>query len=155
VETNLEATGTPGAAVTSLRQRLEQHRANPACSSCHAVMDPIGFALENFDQIGKWRDVDGGTPVNASGKLVDGTPLNGPASLRRALLDRREAFVGVTTEKLLTYALGRRVEYFDMPAVRTIVRDAGRSDYRLSALVVGIVRSLPFQMKRKEGGTRP
>jgi Protein of unknown function (DUF1592)/Protein of unknown function (DUF1588)/Protein of unknown function (DUF1587)/Protein of unknown function (DUF1585)/Protein of unknown function (DUF1595)/Planctomycete cytochrome C len=155
VETNLEAKAAPGAVLTSLRQRLEQHRANPTCAACHAVMDPIGFALENFDQIGAWRDVDGGAPVNASGKLVDGTALNGPASLRQALLDRREAFVAATTEKLLTYALGRRVEYFDMPAVRTIVRDAGRSDYRFSALVVGIVKSLPFQMKRKEGGTRP
>jgi hypothetical protein len=155
VETNLETTATPGAPITSLRQRLEQHRVNPTCSSCHAVMDPIGFALENFDQIGKWRDVDGGAPVNASGTLVDGTALNGPASLRQALLGRREAFVGATTEKLLTYALGRRVEYFDMPAVRTIVRDAGRQDYRFSALVVGIVKSLPFQMKRKEGGSRP
>jgi hypothetical protein len=149
VETNLEPAVTPGAALTSLRQRLEQHRANPTCSSCHAVMDPIGFALENFDQIGKWRDVDGGAPVNASGKLVDGSPLSGPASLRKALLDRREAFVGATSEKLLTYALGRRVEYFDMPTVRTIVRDAGRSDYRFSSLVVGIVSSLPFQMKVK------
>jgi Protein of unknown function (DUF1592)/Protein of unknown function (DUF1588)/Protein of unknown function (DUF1587)/Protein of unknown function (DUF1585)/Protein of unknown function (DUF1595) len=150
VETNLEPTGTPGAANTSLRQRLEQHRANPTCASCHAVMDPIGFALENFDQIGAWRDVDGGAPVNASGTLVDGTPLDGPASLRQALLGRREAFVGAATEKLLTYALGRRVEYFDMPAVRTIVRDASRSEYRFSALVVGIVRSLPFQMKKKQ-----
>jgi hypothetical protein len=149
VETNLEPTGTPGAAITSLRQRLEQHRANATCSSCHAVMDPIGFALENFDQIGKWRDVDGGAPVNAAGTLVDGTPLSGPASLRQALLSRREAFVGATTEKLLTYALGRRVEYFDMPTVRTIVRDAGRSEYRFSAVVVGIVKSLPFQMKKK------
>ena len=113
-------------------------------------MDPIGFALENFDQIGKWRDVDGGAPVNASGKLVDGTALSGPASLRKALLDRREAFVGATTEKLLTYALGRRVEYFDMPTVRTIVRDAGRNDDRFSSLVIGIVRSLPFQMKQKQ-----
>jgi hypothetical protein len=155
VETNLEKTVTPGAALTSLRQRLEQHRADPSCSSCHAVMDPLGFALENFDLIGKWRDVDGGAPVNASGKLVDGTALSGPASLRQALLGRREAFVGATTEKLLTYALGRRVESFDMPAVRAIVRDAGRNDYRLSALVVGIVKSLPFQMKRKEGGLRP
>jgi Protein of unknown function (DUF1592)/Protein of unknown function (DUF1588)/Protein of unknown function (DUF1587)/Protein of unknown function (DUF1585)/Protein of unknown function (DUF1595)/Planctomycete cytochrome C len=155
VETNLEKTVTPGAAPTSLRQRLEQHRANPSCSSCHAVMDPIGFALENFDLVGKWRDVDGGVPVNASGQLVDGTTFDGPASLRQALLSRREAFVGATTEKLLTYALGRRVEYFDMPTDRAIVRDAGRNDYRLSALVVGIVKSLPFQMKRKEGGLRP
>src|SRR6185503_12239144 len=152
VETNLDAAGTPGAVVSSLRQRLEQHRSNPTCSSCHAVMDPIGFALENFDQIGKWREVDGGVPVNASGTLVDGTPLNGPASLRQALLGRREAFVGATTEKLLTYALGRRVEYFDMPTIRAIVRDAGRSEYRFSSLVVGIVKSLPFQMKRKELG---
>lgn len=152
VETNLEPAATSGAALTSLRQRLEQHRANPTCSSCHAVMDPIGFALENFDPIGKWRDVDGGAPVNASGKLVDGTALSGPASLRKALLDRREAFVGATSEKLLTYALGRRVEYFDMPTVRTIVRDAGRSDDRFSSLVVGIVRSLPFQMKVKTAG---
>jgi len=150
VETNLEAKVTAGGAIPSLRQRLEQHRANPACASCHAVMDPIGFALENFDQIGTWREVDGGAPINASGRLVDGTPLDGPASLRQALLDRRDVFIAVTTEKLLTYALGRRVEHFDMPTVRTIVRDAARDDYRFSALVVGIVRSLPFQMKRKE-----
>jgi hypothetical protein len=150
VETNLEAKSAPGAAIPSLRQRLEQHRANPSCASCHAVMDPIGFALENFDQIGAWREIDGTTPVNASGKLVDGTSLDGPASLRQALLDRREAFATATTEKLLTYALGRRVEYFDMPTIRTIVRDAGRIDYRFSALVAGIVKSLPFQMKRKE-----
>jgi hypothetical protein len=149
VESNLEPSATPGAPSTSLRQRLEQHRANPSCASCHAVMDPLGFALENFDQIGKWRDVDGGVAVNAAGKLVDGTPLDGPASLRQALLGRREAFVAAAAEKLLTYALGRRVEYFDMPAVRTIVRDARSNEYRLSALVVGIVKSLPFQMKVK------
>ncbi|MEO8256537.1 MAG: DUF1592 domain-containing protein [Acidobacteriota bacterium] len=155
VETNLAAKAGPGAAIPSLRQRLEQHRASPACASCHAVMDPIGFALENFDQIGTWRDVDGTAPVNASASLVDGTALDGPASLRRALLDRRDAFVTATAEKLLTYALGRRVEYFDMPAVRSVVRNAGRNDDRFSALVAGIVKSLPFQMKRKEGGTPP
>ena len=156
VETNLEKRSAHGATPTSLRQRLEQHRANPSCASCHAVMDPIGFSLENFDLIGKWRDTDDGVPVNASGTLVDGTPLDGPASLRQALLDRREAFVATATEKLLTYALGRRVEYFDMPAVRAIVRDAARNDYRFSALVVGIVQSVPFQMKKgTEGGTQP
>src|SRR5262249_30080906 len=124
VETNLEANATPGAAVTSVRERLERHRANASCASCHAVMDPVGFALENRALIGRWRDVDGAGPVNASGRLVDGTALNGPVSLRKALLARREAFVTATTEKLLTYALGRRLEYFDMPAVRSVVRGA-------------------------------
>ena len=159
VETNLEESTAAGTGPTSLRQRLERHRANASCASCHAVMDPIGFSLENFDLAGKWRDADGGVPVNASGKLADGTVLSGPASLRRALLDRREAFATTASEKFLTYALGRRVEYFDMPAVRAIVRDAARDDYRLSAIVSGIVRSAPFQMKTKAsdtaGGTQP
>jgi hypothetical protein len=159
VETNLEESTAAGVGPTSLRQRLERHRANASCASCHAVMDPIGFSLENFDLAGKWRETDGGVPVNASGKLADGTPLSGPASLRRALLDRREAFATTASEKFLTYALGRRVEYFDMPAVRAIVRDAARDDYRLSAIVSGIVRSTPFQMKTKSsdtaGGTQP
>jgi hypothetical protein len=154
VETNLEKSVGPAVPDTSLRQRLERHRANPSCASCHAVMDPIGFALENYDVIGKWRDTDGGVPVNAAGKLVDGTPLDGPGSLRRALLTRRDAFVTNATEKLLTYALGRQLEYFDMPAVRGIVHNAG-PDYRLSSLVVGIVKSVPFQMKRKEGDIQP
>ena len=159
VETNLEASTAAGAGPTSLRQRLERHRANAACASCHAVMDPIGFSLEHFDLAGKWRDVDGGVPVNASGTLADGTVLSGPASLRRALLDRRDAFAATASEKFLTYALGRRVEYFDMPAVRAIVRDAARDDYRLSAIVGSIVRSAPFQMKTKAsdtaGGAQP
>jgi hypothetical protein len=114
-------------------------------------MDPIGFSLENFDLIGKWRDADGGMPVNAAGRLVDGTALDGPASLRRALVDRREAVVATTAEKLLTYALGRRLEYFDMPAVRAIVRDAARQANRFSSLVLGVVTSAPFRMKRYEG----
>jgi mono/diheme cytochrome c family protein len=148
VETNLAA--TPGTAPTSVRQRLEQHRASPSCASCHAVMDPVGFSLENFDLIGEYRGTDGGVPVNATGKLADGTALDGPASLRMALLDRGDAVASTATEKLLTYALGRRVEYFDMPAVRAIVRDAARQDYRFSSLVTGIVKSTPFQMKRAE-----
>ena len=148
VETNLAT--APGSAPTSVRQRLEQHRASPSCASCHAVMDPVGFSLENFDLIGEYRDEDGGVPVNASGKLADGTALNGPASLRKALLDRRDAVAATATEKLLTYALGRRVEYFDMPAVRAIVRDAARQDYRFSSLITGIVKSVPFTMKRGE-----
>jgi len=155
VETNLEKTVAHGNTPTSLRQRLEQHRANPSCASCHAVMDPIGFSLEPFDLIGKQRDTDEGVPVNPAGTLVDGTRLDGPASLRRALLDRREAFVSTAAEKLLTYALGRRIEYFDMPAVRAIARDTARNGHRFSALVTGIVQSAPFQMKRYEGGTQP
>ena len=150
VETNLTET-TTGAAPTSVRQRLERHRASPNCASCHAVMDPVGFSLEPFDLIGKWRESDGGVPVNAAGRLADGTALDGPASLRKALLDRRDAVAATATEKLLTYALGRRVEYFDMPAVRAVVRDAGRTNYRFSSLVAGIVKSVPFQMKRYEG----
>ena len=150
VETNLAESTAPGATPTSVRQRLEQHRANPSCASCHAVMDPVGFSLEHFDLIGKWRDADGGVPVNATGTLADGTALDGPGSLRKALLDRGDAVAATATEKLLTYALGRRVEYFDMPAVRSIVRDAARNDYRFASLVTGIVKSAPFTMKKVE-----
>jgi hypothetical protein len=113
-------------------------------------MDPIGFSLENFDLTGKWRDADEKNPVNASGELVDGTKLNGPADLRQALVGRSDAFVTTATEKLLTYALGRGVHYYDMPAVRSIIHDAARNDYRFSALVLGIVKSAPFQMKVKK-----
>jgi hypothetical protein len=155
VETNLEKSVAHGTTPTSLRQRLEQHRANPSCAACHAVMDPIGFSLERFDLIGRQRETDEGVPVNAAGTLVDGTTLDGPGSLRRALLARREAFVATAAEKLLTYALGRRVEYFDMPAVRAIARDAARDGNRFSALVTGIVQSTPFRLKRYEGGTQP
>jgi hypothetical protein len=113
-------------------------------------MDPVGFSLEHFDLIGRWRDTDAGVPVNANGRLADGTALDGPATLRRALIDRSDAVATTATEKLLTYALGRRVEYFDMPAVRAIVRDAARNDYRFSSLITGIVKSVPFTMKRTE-----
>jgi mono/diheme cytochrome c family protein len=154
VETNLEKSVGHGATPTSVRQRLEQHRANPSCAACHAVMDPIGFSLEPFDLIGKLRDTDEGVPVNATGKLVDGTPLDGPGSLRKALLDRREAFVATAAEKLLTYALGRRIEYHDMPAVRAIARDAAGDGNRFSTLVTGIVKSTPFQYRRGEATPR-
>jgi hypothetical protein len=135
-----------GGVKKSLRQQMEAHRTVEPCKSCHKIMDPIGFSLENFDAIGAWRTDDGGVPVDATGELVDGTPLNGPASLRAALLRYSPQFVRVATEKLLTYALGRGVEYYDMPLVRAIVRDAGKKDYRFSALVMGIVSSAPFQM---------
>ena len=145
----LEENDEPGVAPRSVRERLEQHRANPVCASCHRIMDPLGFALENFDGIGRWRDaaVDG-TPVDASGTLTDGTAVDGPATLRQALVHREENFVTTVAEKLLTYAVGRGVESFDGPAVRGIVAAAAAGDHRWSALVEGIVRSTPFQMRR-------
>ena len=149
VDTNLEK--DPEAVKnTSLRHRLEAHRVNPVCASCHKIMDPIGFALENFDLVGTWREVDGRTPVDASGQLVDGTNLNGPADLRQALLSRSEAFVTNATEKLFIYALGRPVQYFDLPTVRAVVHRAAQNDYRFSSLVLGVVSSEPFQMRMKK-----
>jgi hypothetical protein len=144
VDTNLEK-DPEAVKATSLRQRLEAHRANPVCASCHKIMDPIGFSLENFDLVGGWRDRDGRTPVDPSGQLVDGTRLSGPADLRQALLTRSDAFVTTATAKLLTYALGRPVRFDDMPTVRTIVRRAARNDYHFSSLVLGVVESAPFQ----------
>jgi hypothetical protein len=152
VETNLEKDPAEVKA-TSLRQRMEAHRNNPVCASCHKIMDPIGFALENFDLVGTWRERDGPAPVDASGQLVDGTPLQGPADLRKALLTRSDAFVTTATEKLLTYALGRPIEYYDMPTVRAIVRRAARNDYRFSSLVLGVLESAPFQMKMAKKGS--
>jgi mono/diheme cytochrome c family protein len=134
----------------SVRQRMEEHRKNPTCAACHKIMDPIGFSLENFDLIGRYRASDGGTPIDASGQLVDGTKLDGPASLRLALLSRSGVFVQTMTEKLLTYGAGRALRYYDMPVVRSIVREAARNDNRFSALIVGIVKSDPFQMRVKQ-----
>jgi hypothetical protein len=148
VETTLEG-DKGGVVATTVRQRLEAHRANAVCASCHRIMDPIGFALENFDLIGAWRETDGDSPIDAAGELMDGTHIDGPLALREALLGRSEAFVTTATEKLLTYALGRAVEYYDMPTVRAIVRSAAEQDYRFSALVLGIVSSAPFQSKMK------
>lgn len=133
----------------TVRERLEKHRQNPTCAACHQIMDPIGFSLENFDLDGRWRTVEGGSPIDASGKLVDGTLLNGVKDLRSALLSRSDAFVTSFTEKLLTYALGRRIEYYDEPSIREITRHARGENYRFSAVVLGIVRSAPFQMKVK------
>ena len=133
----------------SVRERMEQHRKNPTCASCHARMDPLGFALENFDAIGRWRTTsESRAPIDATGALPDGTRFQGPDELRRLLMTRREEFVIALTEKLLTYALGRGVEYYDAPSVRAIVREAARQDYRWSSLVLGIVTSRPFQMRR-------
>jgi mono/diheme cytochrome c family protein len=149
VETNLDEAAA-SKQPTTLRQRMEQHRVNPVCSSCHTLMDPIGFSMENFDLVGKWRDREGKTPIDATGQLVDGTKLDGPVSLRRALLTRSEVFVTAAAEKLLTYSLGRPLVYTDMPAVRAIVRDAAKSNYRFSALALAIAKSQPFQMRIKK-----
>ena len=141
---------TAAARPKSVRERLEAHRRNPACAGCHRMIDPAGLALENFDAVGAWRSRDGGTrgtPVDASGQLVDGTKVDGVVALRQALMREPEIFVGTVTEKLLTYALGRGLVASDMPAVRAIVRDARRDNYRFSSIVLGIVRSVPFQMR--------
>jgi len=134
----------------SLRQRMELHRKNPVCATCHSQIDPLGFALENFDAVGQFRATDGGAPVNPSGKLVDGTEFNGPASFRKALLTRGEAFRSTLAQNLLTYALGRGVETSDRPAVREILRHSGAAGDRWSSLVLAIVKSQPFQMRRAE-----
>jgi hypothetical protein len=144
-----EDTGTGGKRLT-MRERMSQHRTNPACAVCHARMDPLGFALDNYDGIGRWRTTSGATntPIDSSGVLPDGTKFQGPAELKKILLSRREQFVTTFTERLLTYALGRGVEYYDQPAVRKIVRGAAPGDYRWSSLISGIVQSTPFQMRR-------
>jgi cytochrome c5 len=142
-----EKKGTDGKLLT-MRQQMEQHRANPVCASCHRVMDPLGFALENFDATGRWRASDGGKPIDSSGVTPDGTPLQGPADLRKFLLAHPEQFVTTATTKLLTYALGRGVEYYDAPAVRRILRDAAPGNYRWSSIILGIAQSTPFQMRR-------
>jgi hypothetical protein len=131
-----------------MRDRMEEHRRNPACAGCHRLMDPIGLSLENFDGTGAWRTEDNGATIDASAQLFDGTRVDGPAALREALARHRETFARNVTEMLLTYALGRGVEHYDMPFVRAILKDAARTGYRFSSIVLGIVRSEPFQMRR-------
>ncbi len=135
--------------LTSLRQRMEEHRQNEPCKSCHKLMDPIGFSLENFDAVGQWRSTDEGAKIDPSGVMFNGAKIDGPESLREILLAKPQIFASVFTEKLMTYGLGRGVQYYDMPAIRAIVREAGKNDYKLSAIVLGIVKSTPFQMKEK------
>jgi hypothetical protein len=134
----------------TVRQMMAQHRASPACSSCHAVMDPLGFALENFDGTGMWRDKDrfANTLIDSAGELPDGTKLNGPNDLRKALLRKPEQFVQTFVEGLLTYAMGRTKEYYDMPTVRKIVRETAAKDYKFSAIVQAAVKSEQFRMRR-------
>ena len=134
----------------SVRERLAEHRADPACSGCHNPMDPLGFALENFDAVGRWRQTDGNEPIDPSGQLVDGTHVEDADGLESALLHRGDLFAGLIAEKLLTFALGRGVEHFDAPAIRSVVRMAAEDDYRFSTLVLGIAESTPFQMRRSQ-----
>jgi hypothetical protein len=133
-----------------MRQQMEEHRANPACATCHKLMDPLGFALENFDAVGHWRNTSGpdNTPIDASGVLPDGTTFKGPAELRNILLSKPDQFATTVAQKLLTYALGRGLEYYDAPAVRKIVRQAAINNYRWSDLILAITQSDPFQMRR-------
>jgi hypothetical protein len=134
----------------SVREKMEQHRKNEPCRSCHQLMDPIGLSLENYDAIGQWRMKDAGAPVDANGKMYDGTPLDGPVSLRKAILNHSDAFIGTFTERILSYALGRVVDYRDMPMLRGIEAEAGKNGNKFSAFVFAIVRSAPFQMRRAE-----
>ncbi len=150
VETNLESVASAeGVQADTLRQRLEMHRADPVCSSCHAIMDPVGFALENFDLIGRWRSLDNGLPINTESEMVDGTYVDGPATLRAALLDRPEAFMSSVSERLLTYALGRELQDYDGPMVRRIVQHAASEGFTFSALVQAVVMSDSFQQRIK------
>jgi hypothetical protein len=134
-----------------MREQMEHHRNNPACVGCHQLMDPIGFALEQFDAIGHWRTTDGENAIDASSVMYDGTPIDGVADLREFLVSYEEQFVRNATEKLMTYALGRGVEYYDMSVVRKIVADAAEDDYRFASLIVGVVQSEPFRSSRKGG----
>jgi hypothetical protein len=133
---------------TSTREMLERHRSNPACASCHSRMDPLGFSLENFDSVGQWRTMDGDAPIDATGVLLDGTKIDGPASLRAALLAEREQFVRTVASKLLSYSIGREMDYADAPAVRSIVRASADDEYRWSSVILAVVKSVPFQMRR-------
>jgi hypothetical protein len=150
-----ETKSAHGSQLLSVRQRMEAHRANPTCQSCHRVIDPIGLALENFDVVGMWRIRDGGTGIDASGTLYDGTPLDGPAGLRSVLLKRKDVVLRTFTENLMAYGLGRRLESYDMPTIRKIVRDAAPAQNHFSSFVLGIIKSPAFRMSRAEATTTP
>jgi hypothetical protein len=140
----------PGARPRTIRERMSAHRA-PGCVSCHQLIDPPGFALEGFDAVGAWRTQEAGGPIDASSRLADGRAVNGVADLRNALAARPEAFVQVLTEKLMTYALGRGLQYYDMPVIRAIVRDSKAKNYSFTSVVLGITESVPFQMRARSG----
>jgi hypothetical protein len=139
--------------VLTVRERMEQHRDNSACRACHQMMDPIGLAMENYDAIGLWRTKDGLQAINAAGVMFDGTKLDGPVSVRQAVLNRSDAFIGSFTENIMAYGVGRVLDYRDMPAVRSIARDAAKNQNRISSFILGIVKSRPFQMRAVRGET--
>jgi hypothetical protein len=143
LKTEAGDTGKP----LTMREAMVQHRANPACAGCHARMDPIGFAMENFDAVGRWRDTDAGSTIDASGVFPDGTKFSGMAGLKQVLVGRPEQFVSTVAEKLLMYGLGRNLQYYDAPAVRAIVSAAAKKNYSFEALVSGVVKSPAFQMR--------
>lgn len=149
-----ETSATANGKLLTVRERMEQHRKNPACASCHRAIDPLGLALENFDVTGKWRIKDNGAPIDAASQMYDGTQIDGPATLRNALLRRKDAFLLSFTENLMTYALGRRIEFSDMPAIRRIIRQAAQQDYRLSSFILGVAQSAAFQSSRREVESR-
>jgi hypothetical protein len=150
VPTLEESNKDAGAAPKTVRAQMEKHRANPTCASCHRVIDPVGFALENFNSVGQWRSTTAdGQPIDTAGVLADGSKVDGPARLREVILSRPDAFVTILTERMMTYALGRGVEPGDMPVVRGIVKKASLNNYRMSSIILGIVESAPFQMRTK------
>jgi len=134
----------------TMREAMEEHRRNAVCASCHKIMDPLGFAMENFDAVGSWRTADAGGPIDATGEYVDGSRLDGVVALRQALVSHPDVFVGTMVEKLMIYGLGRGITHDDMPAVRRVVHQAAQEDYRLSSLITGIVTSTPFEMRMKQ-----
>ena len=142
-----------GSRLLSVRERMEEHRARPECRSCHRVIDPLGLALENFDVVGQWRIRDGSADVDPSGQLYDGSAISGPIGLRTALLKYKETVLRTFTDNLMAYALGRRLESYDMPTVRRIVRDAGANQNHFSSFVLGIVKSPAFRMSRADAST--
>jgi hypothetical protein len=146
----LEESASHESAPLTLRAQMELHTSRPFCAGCHKIMDPVGFALENFDAVGRWRDKEHGVPVDTIARLVDGREIDGATGLRTALLTYSDRFVHTVTEKLMTYALGRGLEYYDMPAVRAIVREAEEDDYRFSSILMGIVSSDAFRMRAAE-----
>ena len=152
VDTGLPTPGE-GEKAQTMRQMMETHRANPVCASCHKLMDPIGLAMEHFDAVGAWRAKEAGGPIDASTQLLDGTKVDGVVALREALLKRPDVIVETFTERMMTYALGRGLHAYDMPAVRAIVRDAAQQDYRFSSIVLGIVNSTPFRMRLSDKTT--
>jgi hypothetical protein len=147
---NAQSRTAHSAKLKSVRERMEEHRANPVCAACHKMMDPIGFALENYNVVGVWRNNDSGFQIDPKGQMFDGTKLDGPASLRQALMGHSDVVLSTFTENLLAYGMGRVLDPHDMTAVRTILRDAGRNENRFSSFVLGVVKSQPFQMRRAE-----